>query len=81
MFSIFKYISLPVFLVSFSFGLFFMYMFGAENDPIYMYPSPDKIYNLVYQDKADQCYVYRPIATKCTDDTKPFKIQDIVSSI
>ena len=36
MFSIFKYISLPVFLVSFSFGLFFMYMFGAENDPIYM---------------------------------------------
>lgn len=81
MFSIFKYISLPVFLLSFSFGLFFMYMFGVEDKPVYMYPSPDNINSIVYQDKANQCYVYRPIATKCNDETTPFKIQDFQSSI
>ncbi len=75
MFSIFKYISLPVFLASFFFGLFFMMLYGVEEDPVYLYPSPDNIYDIVYKDKAESCYVYRPIMTKCTSESKTIKIQ------
>jgi|TARA_B100000123_G_scaffold269266_1_gene245082 hypothetical protein len=52
-----------------------MMMFGVEEDPIYLYPSPDNIYDIVYKDKAESCYVYRPIMTKCTDESKTIKIQ------
>ena len=75
MFPIFKYISLPVFLASFFFGLFFMMLYGVEEDPIYLYPSPDNIYDIVYKDKAESCYVYRTIMTKCTSESKTIKIQ------
>lgn len=70
-----KYISIPVFLASFLFGLFFLYIWGSDLHPIYVHPTPENVYKIVYKDKSDTCYVYKPIITDCTSKSKPHQIQ------
>lgn len=64
-----KFISISALLASFLFGLFFIYMWGDEQHPVYLYPNPENVYSVVYKDKAGSCYVYKPILTECTDDS------------
>ncbi len=63
--SISKYISIPVFLSSFFIGLFCVYMIGAETKVIYKYPSPDNYEDLVFKDKGDQCFQFKPNPINC----------------
>jgi hypothetical protein len=60
-----KYISLPVFLISFAIGLFFIYVLGPETKTIYVYPTPQNYMNIQYKDNIDQCFQFKPIETKC----------------
>ena len=60
-----KYISLPVFLISFSLGLFFVYVLGPESKTIYIYPSPQNYMKTQYKDNANQCFQFKPTETKC----------------
>ena len=59
------YISLPIFLISFAVGLFFIYVLGPESKTIYIYPSPQNYMNTQYKDKADQCFQFKPVVTQC----------------
>jgi hypothetical protein len=70
-----NYISLYVFLVSFSIGLFFIYILGPEIKTIYIYPSTYNYDNVLYKDSADNCYKFKPIETKCP--LNPFEIKTI----
>jgi hypothetical protein len=60
-----NYISLPVFIISFAIGLFFVYILGPELKTIYVYPSPENYMKTCYKDNADQCFQFNPIETKC----------------
>jgi hypothetical protein len=60
-----NYISLPVFLISFAIGLFFVYVLGPESKTIYIYPSPQNYMNTQYKDNADQCFQFKPVNTQC----------------
>lgn len=60
-----NYISLPVFLLSFTIGLFFVYIFGPEMKKIYIYPTPENVENFLFKDKADNCYRYQAQEIKC----------------
>jgi hypothetical protein len=60
-----KYISWPVFIISFIIGLFFIYFLGPETKTIYVYPSPDNYKNIQYKDKSNQCFEFKPIETHC----------------
>jgi len=60
-----KYISLPVFLVSFAIGLLFIYIIGPETKTIYMFPNPQTYMNIQYKDDTDQCFEFKPTETKC----------------
>lgn len=60
-----KYISLPVFLVSFAIGLFFVYIIGPEKKNIYVYPSPQNYMKTLYKDNANQCFQFKPQETNC----------------
>ena len=53
-----KYISMPIFLVSFAIGLFF----------IYIYPSPENIDKVLFKDKADNCFAFEEVFVKCPKD-------------
>jgi hypothetical protein len=63
-----NYISLPVFLVSFAVGLFFVYILGPEMKKIYVYPSPETVDKVLFKDKADNCFYFKEEVVECPSD-------------
>jgi hypothetical protein len=70
-----KYISLPIFLISFAVGLFFVYILGPEAKTIYIYPSPENYKKTQYKDNADQCFQFKPVETRCP--LNPFSVKTV----
>ena len=62
------YISIPVFIVSFIFGIVCIFVFGPETKTVRIYPSPDNYKDLTYQDNADQCFTMSPLSVECPSD-------------
>jgi hypothetical protein len=60
-----KYISLPLFLISFAIGLFFVYILGPEIKTIYTYPTLETYMKNLYKDSSNECFQFKPIETKC----------------
>lgn len=65
---IFDYVSLPIFIVSFAIGLFFVYILGPEQKIIYIYPSPENINKILFKDKANNCFTFQEEIVKCPTD-------------
>ena len=55
---IFRYISLPIFIISFAIGLFFIYVLGPEVKTIYIYPTPESVNKVLFKDKAENCFYF-----------------------
>jgi len=62
------YISLPIFLISFAIGLFFIYILGPEMKTIYIYPSPENVNKVLFKDKADNCFLFEEEVVECPKD-------------
>ena len=62
------YISLPVFLISFAVGLFFVYVLGPKMKKILIYPSPENVDKVLFKDNADNCFYYKPVEVSCPSD-------------
>lgn len=70
-FNIFKIIKLRLFLLSFLFGLIFIY-FNDDKRKILVYPTPSNNDRVEYKDKAGNCFDYSMEEVKC-----PSKKSDI----
>lgn len=63
-----QYISLPIFLISFAVGLFFVYILGPEMKTIFIYPSPENVNKILFKDKADNCFYFEEEVVECPKD-------------
>ncbi len=70
-----RYISISAFLISFTVGLFFIYILGPEMKDIYIYPSPETVNKVLFKDKADNCFYFEEEEVKCPSD--PSQISSI----
>lgn len=66
---IFNYISLPIFLISFAVGVFFVYILGPEMKTIIVYPSPENVDKILFKDKADNCFYFEESEVECPTDS------------
>jgi hypothetical protein len=64
-----KYIDLKVFLVSFLFGLFIVYVLMPNTSTVYVYPTPDNIDVIQYQDRADNCFSVKQQEVECPTES------------
>lgn len=67
-----KYLNFPVFLISFAFGMFAIYITMPDTRKIMVYPSPDNVGIIQYKDKAGNCFQFQETRVKC-----PAKESDI----
>ena len=71
-----KYISFPVFLVSFAIGLLCVYTIGPEFKTVYIYPTPDNYEKYLFKDNSGQCFQIEPVETQCGIMNKSYPIQN-----
>lgn len=75
MFKISKYINIPVFIISFTIGLFVVYMTAMDTKTIYVYPTPENQELMLYRDKANQCFAFEQTEVPCP--ANPLEISKI----
>jgi hypothetical protein len=64
-FQLFKYINIPVFIVSLAFGLFAVYITADDMRKIYVYPTPENVDLMQYKDKTGTCFQYKSTKVTC----------------
>jgi hypothetical protein len=69
----FKFLSFKIFFISLAIGLLFAYLSSPEPTIIYVYPTPDNVGKVEYKDKADNCFQFEAIETKCPSDKSKIK--------
>jgi len=70
-----KFISWPMFFISFLLGLVFIYCMGPNTQTVYVYPSPENVNDLLFRDNAGKCFKFHMIDTVCDADAS--KIKDV----
>ena len=72
-----NYISIPVFLISFAVGVFFVYILGPEMKTIYVYPTPENVDKILFKDKADNCFNFVEQIVECPKDKSKISVVPI----
>jgi hypothetical protein len=61
----FRYINIPVFLISLILGMAAVYYTVPDNRVVYLYPTPENVDMLQYKDKTDTCFAFEQKEVKC----------------
>ena len=62
---VFKYINIPVFLISLLLGMAAVYLTVPDTRTVYLYPTPENVDMLQYRDKTDSCFAFEQKAVSC----------------
>lgn len=65
-----KFFHAPTFISFLALGMFLVYISGPDSQIIYVYPTPDNINKLQYQDKSGTCHNFSSKEVECPEDTK-----------
>ena len=68
-----KYISLPLFFLSFLIGMVYIYMSNMPQRSILIYPTVDNSSNFQYKDRGDNCFTFVATENKCPYNTGSLK--------
>jgi hypothetical protein len=60
-------ISLPILIISFSIGIFYIYITGNDLKSVYVYPTPENYEKIIYKDYAGNCHKYIPEVVNCAE--------------
>lgn len=60
-----KYINIPIFIISFAIGVFFVYVFVPDTRTIIVYPTPENVNMLQYRDTTGACFRLREQVVEC----------------
>lgn len=71
-----KYLHIPTFIISLSLGLLYVYLNQPPLQPIHVYPQPNQLVSIQYQDKAQRCYMYDAKEKPCNANAVDFPIQN-----
>jgi len=65
-----KYVNIPVFILSFAVGVFFVYIFVPETRTILVYPTPENVGLLQYRDATGNCFRIKETLVECPTQEK-----------
>jgi hypothetical protein len=68
-----KYISVPVFIISFLLGMVYIYISAPPTRKILIYPTVDNESKFQYKDKAENCFTFVAKEDKCPYNTGSLK--------
>jgi hypothetical protein len=72
---LFKYINIPIFIISFAVGVFFVYVFMPDTRTVLVYPTPENVGLLQYKDATGACFQIKETLVECpASDSKISKI-------
>jgi len=54
-------------------------MMGEDKKIIYKYPSPQNYNDILFKDKSEQCFQFKPIGTNCPINPLSIKVVPIQS--
>jgi len=72
---IFKYLNLKVLILSFVFGLVAMEIIMPEKQTVLVYPTPENVNDLQYEDKVGNCFVPLQEETDCAGKYEEIPMQ------
>jgi len=61
----FKYINIPVFIISLILGMIAVYYTVPDTRMVYLYPTPENVDMLQYKDKTDTCFAFQQKQVAC----------------
>ena len=74
-----KFISIPIFILSFAVGLFFVYISSSSNKTIVVYPTPENQNKVQFVDKAETCHRYMSSEVTCPTNSDKVIEYDVQS--
>ena len=60
-----KFFSVVAFILSFTVGVFFVYITQPASREIMVYPNPENVEQLLYKDNANECFYFESEEVKC----------------
>jgi hypothetical protein len=63
------------FLIAFTIGILYVYLFSGRPEVIIKYPTPDNAHNYIFKDDAENCYRFHTEEVQCPSN--PLAIKNI----
>lgn len=70
MINLFKFINIPVFIISLAFGIFAVYITVPSTRKIIVYPTNENVHQIQYRDKTNTCFSIQENEMKCPTNSK-----------